>query len=78
MVCLRDIKYLTRKKVLAMQPIYYAKPVLKLAGKPITKPVVVKLEGPALEKALDNLLLADDHLCFTTEKEAKKCLNIKE
>ena len=24
MTCLRDIKYLTKKKVLALQPIYYA------------------------------------------------------
>lgn len=75
MVCLRDIKYLTKKKALALQPIYYARPGLNLGGKPISKPVVIKLEGKELEKAIDDYyLLFDDHRCFTTEQEALDCI----
>ena len=75
MVCLRDIKYLTKKKALVLQPIYYAKPVLNLGGKPISKPTIIKLEGKELEKAIDDYLLFDDHRCFTTEQEALDCIN---
>jgi len=69
MTCLKDIKYLTKKKVLSLQPIYYAQPGLNIGNKR-GKWSVIKLEGEKLEKALDNYLLYNDYLCFTTEKEA--------
>lgn len=77
MTCLKDVKYLTKKKVLSLQPIYYVKPGLKI-GTEKTSPVIIKLEGEGLEKAVDNYLLYDDHLCFTTEQEAmEKIKDIK-
>lgn len=74
MTCLKDIKYLTKKKVLKMQPIYYVGPGLKV-GKECGKWWLVKLEGEKLEKALDNFLLYEDYRCFTTEQEAKDLMN---
>lgn len=53
MVCLRDIKYLTKKKVLAMQPIYYACFPIKVGIEYMHKPQVIKLEGDRLKRALD-------------------------
>lgn len=74
MTCLKDIKYLTKKKVLAMQPIYYVGPGLNV-GKKRGKWWLVKFEGEKLEKALDNFLLYEDYRCFTTEQEANELLN---
>lgn len=70
MVCLRDIKYLTKKKVLAMQPIYYVGAGLKIQNKGGGW-FVIKFEGDKLKRALDNLLLYEDYRCFTTEQEAQ-------
>lgn len=71
MVCLRDIKYLTKKKVLAMQPIYYACFPITIYGKAVHKPQVIKLEGDRLKRALDEpYFLYDDNKMFTTEEEA--------
>ena len=71
MTCLKDVKYLTKKNVLSLQQIYYVRPGLKIETEK-TSPVIIKLEGEDLEKAVDNYLLYDDHLCFTTEQEAIK------
>lgn len=70
MTCLRDIKYLTVKKALALQPIYYVKMGLKCSGKISNPPSVIKLEDEALKKALDYNLLYDARRCFTTPEEA--------
>lgn len=69
MTCLKDIKYLTKKKVLALQPIYYVGAGLNIGNKR-GKWHIIKFEGEKLEKALDNLLLYEDYRCFTTEQEA--------
>lgn len=69
MVCLRDVKYLTKKKVLAMQPIYYVRAGLKIQNK-CGGWSVVKFEGDKLKSALDDYLLYEDYRCFTTEQEA--------
>lgn len=70
MTCLRDVKYLTKKKVFALQPIYYAQPGLNIGNKR-GKWSVLKLEGEKLEEAIDNhYLLVEDYRCFTTEQEA--------
>lgn len=74
MTCLRDIKYLTKKKVLALQPIYYAQAGLNIGNKR-GKWSIIKLEGEKLEKAIDNLLLYEDYRCFTTEQEADDFIN---
>lgn len=74
MTCLRDIKYLTKKKVLALQPIYYAQAGLNIGNKR-GKWSIIKLEGEKLEKALDNFLLYEDYRCFTTEQEANDFIN---
>lgn len=74
MTCLRDIKYLTKKKVLALQPIYYAQAGLNIGNKR-GKWSIIKLEGEKLEKAIDNLLLYEDYRCFTTEQEANDFIN---
>lgn len=74
MTCLRDIKYLTKKKVLALQPIYYAQAGLNIGNKR-GKWSTIKLEGEKLEKALDNFLLYEDYRCFTTEQEANDFIN---
>ena len=76
MTCLRDIKYLTKKKVLALQPIYYAQAGLNIGNKR-GKWSIIKLEGEKLEKAIDNLLLYEDYRCFTTEQEANDFINDK-
>ena len=70
MVCLRDIKYLTKKKVLKMQPIYYVGAGLKILNSDGGW-FVIKFEGDKLKLALDNFLLYEDYRCFTTEKEAQ-------
>ncbi len=70
MVCLRDIKYLTKKKVLAMQPIYYVGAGLKIQNKGGGW-FIIKFEGDKLKRALDNFLLYEDYRCFTTEQEAQ-------
>lgn len=76
MVCLRDIKYLTKKKVLAMQPIYYACFPIKVGIEYVHKPQVIKLEGDRLKRALDEpFFLYDDNKMFTTEQEAWDLLN---
>lgn len=74
MTCLRDIKYLTKKKVLALQPIYYVQAGLNIGNKRGTWSII-KLEGEKLEKALDNFLLYEDYRCFTTEQEANDFIN---
>lgn len=74
MTCLKDVKYLTKKKVLAMQPIYYVGAGLNI-GNHKGKWWVVKLDGDKLEKALDNFLLYEDYRCFTTEQEANDLMN---
>ena len=73
MSCLKDVKYLTKKKVLKMQPIYYVGAGLNI-GNEKGKWWVVKLEGEKLEKALDNFLLYEDYRCFTTEQEANELM----
>jgi len=75
MTCLRDIKYLTKKKVLALQPIYYVRAGLKIQNKVICPMKIIKYAGQELEKAIDNFLLADAHACFTTEQEANDFIN---
>lgn len=52
MTCLKDIKYLTKKKVLALQPIYYVGAGLNI-GNHRGKWSIIKFEGEKLEKALD-------------------------
>ena len=74
MTCLRDIKYLTKKKVLALQPIYYAQADLNIGNKR-GKWSIIKLEGEKLEKAIDNFLLYEDYRCFTTKQEANDFIN---
>lgn len=74
MTCLRDIKHLTKKKVLALQPIYYAQAGLNIGNKR-GKWSIIKLEGEKLEKAIDNFLLYEDYRCFTTEQEANDFIN---
>lgn len=76
MTCLKDIKYLTKKKVLVLQPIYYAQAGLNIGNKR-GKWSIIKLEGEKLEKALDNFLLYEDYRCFTTEREANDFINDK-
>lgn len=70
MTCLKDIKYLTKKKVLAMQPIYYVGAGLKILNRGGGW-WVAKLDGDKLKLALDNFLLYEDYRCFTTEQEAQ-------
>ena len=74
MTCLRDIKYLTKKKVLALQPIYYAQADLNIGNKR-GKWSIIKLEGEKLEKAIDNFLLYEDYRCLTTKQEANDFIN---
>ena len=69
MTCLRDIKYLTKKKVMALQPIYLVQAPLHIYDR-ITKPSIIKLEGEKLEHSIDNYLLYDSHCCFTSLEEA--------
>lgn len=70
MTCLKDIKYLTKKKVLKMQPIYYVGAGLKILNSGGNW-WVAKLDGDKLKLALDNFLLYEAYRCFTTEKEAQ-------
>ena len=74
MTCLKNIKYLTKKKVLTLQPIYYAQAGLNIGNKR-DKWSIIKLEGEKLEKAIDNFLLYEDYRCFTTEQEANDFIN---
>ena len=71
MVCLKDIKRLTKKKVLSLQPIYYVFYPMKISDRE-PEPRIFKLEGEKLEGALKTMLLYDDFRCFTTEEEALK------
>ena len=70
MTCLKDIKKLTKKKVLDLQPIYYVKigisdNIYNLSTS------IIKLEGEQLKKALKNYWLYDIDRAFTSKEEAE-------
>ena len=75
MVRLRDIKYLTKNKVLALQPIYYVRAGIR-CGNTISKAKYIKLEGEELKNALETqYILYDEDKMFTTEEEAQELVD---
>ena len=75
MVRLRDIKYLTKKKVVSLQPIYYVSAGIR-CGNTVSKAKYIKLEGEELKNALETqYILYDDDKMFTTEEEAQELVD---